>query len=127
ARSSTVRGYPAAGSTQLALVAVLRPELLQESDRLEEWGDPLHRPVRHVRGCLALSAHGGHVRAFRDEVLDQLIVAASRGVVHGIVAIEITGIHVGAELLDEILHCRHPTIRRMAMRVRGVALAVADA
>src|SRR4030095_5304506 len=81
ARSSTVRRYPAAGSTRLALVAVLRPELLQESDRLEEWGDPLHRPVRHVRGCLALSAHGGHVRAFRSEVLGPLIVAGRRGVV----------------------------------------------
>src|SRR5688572_11437289 len=97
-------------SARLALVIVLRAELLEQRHRLEERRDALHRAIRHVGRGLPLSADRCHVAALRHQILNELVVAASSGVVNRVVAVEVPRIHVGAELFDEILDGSEPRV-----------------
>src|SRR5215510_4596284 len=51
-------------STRLTLMAVLRPELLGEGDRLEERRNSLDRTIRHVGDGLATATHRLDIDAF---------------------------------------------------------------
>jgi hypothetical protein len=42
------------------------------------------------------------------------------------VAVQIALIHVGMKLFDQAFHRGHPTVRRVAMRVAGVSVSVAN-
>ena len=65
--------------------------------------DALNRAVGHVDRRLAAACDGLHVGAFRDQVLDQLVVAARRGVMERRVAVVIARVDVGAQFLDQVL------------------------
>ena len=47
----------------------------------------------------------------RHQIQDHLVVAARGGVMQRRVAVVVARVDVGAELLDEILHRRHPAVR----------------
>src|SRR5262245_20158473 len=84
--------------TTNASVIVLRAEALEQRDRLREWLHSLHGTVRHVDRRLTAARDGFWIRALRHEILDQLVVAARRGVMERRVAVVIAGVDVGAEL-----------------------------
>src|SRR5438128_2185413 len=62
---------PLRTSARHALVVVFRAELFEERERLGPRLNALHRSVGHVRGGLPLAVDGLHIRAFRDQVLNQ--------------------------------------------------------
>src|SRR5262249_28488836 len=106
---------------------VLRSELLEQRDRFRERLNALNRSVGHIGRRASLARDRLHVGALRDEVPNHLDVAARRRVMQGGIAFVIVRVHVGVQLLDEILDGREHAARREAMRVRGKPFAVADA
>src|SRR5215475_2593399 len=113
-------------STRLTLMTVLRPELLGECHRFEERRNSLDGTIRHVRNRLATPTHGFDVDALRYEILNELIITARGGVMQRVVAVQIAKVRIELQLFDQILHSGKPRIRRVHVRVRRVALAVAD-
>src|SRR6476660_6397993 len=99
-RRPTIVEFIGWGLAGFTLVTVLRAELLEQRHGLQEWRNPLNGTIRHIDRGLTLSADGLHVGTLGHEVLDQRIVAASRGVMHGVVAVEIPRVDVEVQLLD---------------------------
>ena len=87
----------------------------------------LHGAVGHVGRGLAAAGHGRDVGALRHEIQNHLVVAAGGGVVQRRVAVVVPRVDVGAKHFDQVLHRRHPAVRRVPMRVAGKALAVLHA
>jgi hypothetical protein len=83
--------------------------------------------VRHVHGGLPAAVHLLDVGALGDEVRDHLVVAARGRVMDCGVAVVIDRVHVGAQLLDEVLHRGEHAGRRKPMGVAGESLSVTDA
>ena len=110
------------------MVAVLRAELLEQRDRLRErpqCAAPARSPCPPSSGRSRDTAFTS--APLRHEIEDHLVVAARGGVVQRRVAVVVARVDVGVQLLDEILHRRHPAVGRVAMRVAGEAVAVSDA
>ena len=115
-------------SAGLALVAVLRAQLLEQLDRVAEGRDALHRAVRHVGGRLPLAAHGRARRrlATRGTRSSRCRRAPPRGAAacsrRGRAALTSACSSSTRYFTDG-----HPPVGRVHVRVGGEAFAVADA
>ena len=61
-----------------------------------------------------------------DKVPDQLVIASGRGVMHGVVAVVVPGVHVGAQLLDQVPYGGEPPVGHVAMRIARKPFPVSD-
>ena len=93
----------------------MHAHLLEQLDRLREWTQTLDRPIRDIDRRATVARHGLRIGTVRNEIQNHFVVAACSGMMQRRVTVVVALIHIGVQRFNDVLHDRHPAIRRVTV------------